>query len=144
MNIKSFSVVVVTFGLLFSSYASAHGIEQHQAGEIVKPNFSHVLPDVPGKSLTAVEVIYPAGAASPSHTHAPSSFIYAYVVEGEITSQVAGQPERTYKAGESWYEDPGAHHVVSRNASKTAPAKLLAVFIVDTKDTQLTIPDSKK
>ncbi|MGU9758317.1 hypothetical protein ACV1BL_12280 [Serratia marcescens] len=51
--------------------------------------------------------------------------------------------DSTYRAGESWYEDPGAHHVVSRNASKTKPAKLLAVFVVDTKDTQLTTPDSK-
>lgn len=144
MNRKHFSLAVVAFGLMLSGAVSAHGVDPVQAGEIVKPNFSHVLPNVPGKSLTAVEVIYPAGAASPSHTHAQSSFIYAYVVEGEITSQVAGQPERTYKAGESWYEDPGAHHVVSRNASKTAPAKLLAVFIVDTKDTQLTTPDSKK
>ncbi|VEI67754.1 Cupin domain [Serratia rubidaea] len=144
MNRKLFSLAAVAFGFIFSGAVLAHGEEQHQAGETVKPNFSRVLTNVPGKSLTAVEVIYPPGAASSPHTHAPSAFIYAYVVEGEITSQVAGQPKRTYKAGESWYEDPGAHHVVSRNASKTAPAKLLAVFIVDTQDAPLTTPDSKK
>ncbi|HCR2991902.1 TPA: cupin domain-containing protein [Serratia marcescens] len=129
--------------MIFSTTVLAHGVEPQGQGETVKPNFSHAIPNIPGKSLTAVEVIYPAGATSASHTHAPSSFIYAYVVEGEIISQVEGQPERTYRAGESWYEDPGAHHVVSSNASKTKPAKLLAVFVVDTKDTQLTTPDSK-
>jgi quercetin dioxygenase-like cupin family protein len=50
-------------------------------------------------------------------------------------------PKRIYRPGESWYETPGAHHVVSRNASATGPAKLLAVFVVDTDDEVLTIPD---
>ncbi|HFZ8993425.1 TPA: cupin domain-containing protein [Citrobacter freundii] len=144
MNRKQFSLAAVAFVVIFSGAVSAHEVKQYSSGETVKPNFSHQLPNIAGKSLRAVEVIYPAGAASAPHTHAASSFIYAYVVEGEIISQVAGQPERTYKAGESWYEDPGAHHLVSRNASETAPAKLLAVFIVDTHDTQLTTPDSKK
>ena len=138
-----FLSAVAAVGMIFSTTVLAHGVEPQGQGETVKLNFSHAIPNIPGKSLTAVEVIYPAGAASAPHTHSPSSFIYAYVVEGEITSQVEGQPERTYRAGESWYEDPGAHHVVSRNASKTKPAKLLAVFVVDTKDTQLTTPDSK-
>lgn len=140
---KPFLSAVAAVGMIFSTTVLAHGAEPQGQGETVKPNFSHAIPNIPGKSLTAVEVIYPAGAASAPHTHAPSSFIYAYVVEGEIISQVEGQPERTYRAGESWYEDPGAHHVVSRNASKTKPAKLLAVFVVDTKETQLTTPDSK-
>jgi hypothetical protein len=46
-----------------------------------------------------------------------------------------------YRLGESWYETPGAHHAVSRNASATKPAKLLAVFVVDTDDKVLTTPD---
>jgi hypothetical protein len=50
-------------------------------------------------------------------------------------------PKRIYRAGECWYETPGAHHPVSRNASATEPAKLLAVFVVDTDDKILTIPD---
>jgi quercetin dioxygenase-like cupin family protein len=51
------------------------------------------------------------------------------------------RPERVYHAGESFYELPGAHHAVSRNASATEPAKLLAVFVVDTDDKALTTPD---
>jgi quercetin dioxygenase-like cupin family protein len=107
-------------------------------GDSVKPNFSHAIPNIPGKTLVAVEVSYPPGGASSSHHHAHSAFIYAYVVSGRIVSQVQGQPARTYNAGESFYEVPGAHHLVSRNASQTEPAKLLAVFVVDTDDTALT------
>jgi quercetin dioxygenase-like cupin family protein len=107
----------------------------------VKSNFSHAIPNIPGKSLVAVEVSYPPGGASPSHHHAHSAFIYAYVVSGHIVSQVKGQPAHTYSAGESFYEVPGAHHLVSRNASETEPAKLLAVFVVDSNDTALTTND---
>lgn len=108
--------------------------------ETVKPNFVHAITNIPGKSLVAVEVTYPPGGASLPHTHAKSAFIYAYVVSGAIESQVDNAPSRTYTAGQSFSEEPGARHQVSRNASKTAPAKLLAVFVVDSGDTPLTTP----
>lgn len=113
----------------------------HPPGSSVTPNFSHALPNVPGKSLVALEVSYPPGGASAPHRHARSAFIYAYVLSGEIESQVGDGPARIYKAGEAFYEEPGAHHRVSRNASATAPARLLAVFVVDTGDQSLTTPD---
>lgn len=112
----------------------------HEAGEKVTPNFNQAIPNIPGKSLIAVEVDYAPGAASPSHTHAKSAFIYAYVVSGAIESQVNDGPKRIYHAGENFYETPGSTHAVSRNASKTQPAKLLAVFVVDTDDKQLVSP----
>jgi quercetin dioxygenase-like cupin family protein len=101
----------------------------------------HELPNVPGKSLRAVLVEYEPGAGSPSHRHPASAFIYARVLEGAIRSKVNDAPERTYQVGESWTERPGDHHQVSQNASTTAPAKLLAVFVVDTSDRQIVIPD---
>ena len=109
--------------------------------DTVKPNFSHPIPNIPGKSLAAVEVSYPPGGASAPHRHSNSAFIYAYVVSGQIASQVEDQPERIYHAGECWYEMPGAHHLMSRNVSKTEPAKLLAVVVTDTDDDAVTIPD---
>jgi quercetin dioxygenase-like cupin family protein len=118
--------------------------EAGPAGDSVKPNFSHAIPTVPGKSLVAVEVSYPPNGASRPHRHEQSAFIYAYVVSGSVASQVEGQPERVYHAGESFYEMPGAHHVVSRNASRTEPARLLAVFVVDSDHQALTINDQPK
>jgi quercetin dioxygenase-like cupin family protein len=129
--------LLVAVGLTIAGAAIAAG----NPGDSVKPNFSHAIPNIPGKSLVAVEVSYPPGGASMSHRHAHSAFIYAYVVSGHVVSQVQGEPEHTYNAGESFYEVPGAHHVVSRNASQTEPAKLLAVFVVDTNDTALTTTD---
>jgi quercetin dioxygenase-like cupin family protein len=101
----------------------------------------HELPNVPGKSMRAVLVEYAPGAGSPSHRHPTSAFIYARVLEGAISSKVNDEPERTYQTGESWTEKPGDHHQVSKNASATEPAKLLAIFVVDTSDRQIVIPD---
>lgn len=109
--------------------------------ETVVPQFTREIPNVPGKSLLAAVVEYPPGGASLPHRHAPSAFIYAYVLSGEVRSQVDDAPARVYRAGESWYEPPGAHHAVSENASATEPARLLAIFVVDSADRTLTIPD---
>lgn len=102
--------------------------------------FDHVLPNAPGKSMRGVLVEYGPGGSSPAHTHAASAFIYATVLEGAIRSKVNDGPEKTYKKGENFFELPGDRHSVSANASATEPAKLLAVFVVDTKETVLTTP----
>ena len=95
-------------------------------------NFAAEIPNIPGKSLIAYEVSYAPGEASPSHTHGPVAFIYAYVISGAIESKVNDGETRVYHAGESFSEPPGAMHWICRNASKTEPAKFLAVFVTDT------------
>lgn len=110
------------------------------SGETVTRQFEHAIPNIPGKSLVTFIVDYAPGGASASHLHSKSSFIFAYVISGAIESQVNDEPKRVYRAGESWYENPGSHHRVSRNASATEPAKLLAVFVADTDDRALTTP----
>jgi quercetin dioxygenase-like cupin family protein len=102
--------------------------------------YQHELPNVPGKSIKGVLVEYGPGGSSPGHTHPKSAFIYATVLEGAISSRVNNGPVTTYKAGESFSELPGDRHAVSANASQTQPAKLLAVFVVDTSETELTTP----
>src|SRR5918912_2158057 len=102
--------------------------------------YQHELPNVPGKSIKGVLVEYGPGGRSEGHTHPPSAFIYATVLEGAIASQVNDGPVKTYRAGQSFSELPGDRHRVSANASKTKPAKLLAVFVVDTNETELTTP----
>jgi quercetin dioxygenase-like cupin family protein len=102
--------------------------------------YQHALPNVPGKSVKGVLVEYGPGGFSPGHTHPKSAFIYATVLQGAIRSQVNDGPVTTYNAGQSFTELPGDRHAVSANASKTRPAKLLAVFVVDTTETELTIP----
>jgi len=133
------TIIAATCAALAFSMAgavSAHGGE----AQTVTKNFEAAIPNIPGKSLIAVEVDYAPGAASVPHTHAKSAFIYAYVISGAIESKVNDGETRIYRAGESWSERPGDIHSISRNASKTEPAKLLAVFVLDTNDDPLTTP----
>ena len=102
--------------------------------------YQHEVPNVPGKSIKSVVVEYGPGGYSPGHMHPKSAFIYATVLDGAISSQVNDGPVTVYTAGQSFSEMPGDRHAVSANASKTKPAKLLAVFVVDTNETTLTTP----
>jgi len=100
--------------------------------------FSAQLPNVPGKTLTAIVVEYGPGGSTPAHRHAGS--VLGYVISGQIRSEnSATGPVRVYRAGETFFEPPGSTHLVSANASDTEPASLLAVFVADD-HAQLTQP----
>jgi quercetin dioxygenase-like cupin family protein len=114
-----------------------------EAGARVTLVYQHELPNVHGKSIKGVLVEYDPGGYSQGHTHPASAFIYATVLEGAIVSQVNDGALKTYRAGQSFSELPGDRHGVSANASKTKPAKLLAVFVVDTNDQVLVTPFEK-
>lgn len=135
------SAVVLT--ALLSGPALAHDTPGGGKGAKVTLVYDHVLPNVPGKSMRGVLVEYAPGGFSEGHTHPTSAFIYATVLEGVIRSQVNDGPVKDYWAGESFSELPGDRHGVSENASKTQPAKLLAVFVVDTAQQELTFPLKK-
>ncbi|TWB87704.1 quercetin dioxygenase-like cupin family protein [Bradyrhizobium macuxiense] len=85
------------------------------------------LPGEPQRDITLVEVTYPPGSGSPPHMHANG--VMAFVVSGAIRSKVGDGPEQTFHAGDAWWEPVGAVHRVSRNASSTQAATLLAIYI---------------
>src|SRR5215813_14348901 len=128
--------ILCAAALAATSVGSAHAHDDGKAK--VTLVYDHALPNVPGKSIKGVLVEYAPGSTSPAHTHPASAFIYATVLEGAIRSQVNDGPVTTYHAGESFAENPGDRHAVSENASATEPARLLAVFVVDTDETNLT------
>lgn len=112
-------------------------------GEKVTLVFDHPLPNVPGKSLKGLLVEYGPGGSTPAHTHPASAFVYATVLEGAIRSKINDNPEQVYHAGENFFEVPGDHHRVSANASDTQPMRMLAVFVVDTDEENLTTSDDE-
>ena len=128
--------------LLFAALSFGSALADTPQSKNVKISlaYQHELPNVPGKSIKGVLVEYGPGGFSPGHTHPKSAFIYATVLEGAIRSQVNDGPVTTYTEGQSFSESPGDVHRVSANASETKPAKLLAIFVVDTNETQLTTP----
>jgi quercetin dioxygenase-like cupin family protein len=106
------------------------------------PIYTQPLPHVKGKTFTSMIVYFPPHARAAPHRHG-SAFVYAYVLQGTVRSQLAGQPVRTYHQGQNWVEQPGSHHLLTENTSPTKPAKLLVIFISNT-GAKLKINDQPK
>jgi quercetin dioxygenase-like cupin family protein len=128
------------FTAVLAAIFATGALADDSSGDKVTLVYDQPLPNVPGKSMRGVLVEYEPGGSSSAHTHPNSAFIYATVLEGAIRSKVNDGPITTYRAGESFSEYPGDRHGVSENASLTEPARLLAVFVVDTDETVLTTP----
>jgi len=82
----------------------------------------------PGTDVIMLTVDYPPSGTTPPHEH--PGYTYAYVLQGSVVSQLDHQPAQTYITGQMWSELPHQAHMVSRNASKTEPAKLLVYMII--------------
>jgi quercetin dioxygenase-like cupin family protein len=100
--------------------------------------FSHALPQLDGSHLkvSVVVVVYGPGESSPPHSH-PCAVI-GHVVEGAYRTQVKGESEAIYRAGESFYEAANGVHLVSANANDKEPVKFIAYFVCD-HDTPLSV-----
>jgi quercetin dioxygenase-like cupin family protein len=132
MNIRAACAAILALTLFGGVCLPAHAQSQAKVAR------SEKLPNVPGKSVTAVVVTFPPGAKSPPHHHAGS--VLVYVLSGEVRSEnSATGPAKVYKAGETFFEPAGSAHLVSENVSATEPATILAVFIADDGATLTTI-----
>lgn len=143
MALAGMLALTLLVGVLMAETLGAGPLGAAWAGDKpakVTPVYDHALPNVPGKTVRGVLVEYEPGGKSAGHTHAASAFIYVTVLQGAVRSAVNDGPVRTYRAGENFTELPGDIHRVSENASDTEPAKLLAVFVLDTDETRLTTP----
>jgi quercetin dioxygenase-like cupin family protein len=116
--------LIATLSLLPLAPVYAHETAPSEKVNVLQEK---MLKNLPGKKAMMLTVDYAPHQSSVAHKHEGTAM--AYVLEGAITSQVKGEPARTYKAGEFWYEAAGSEHLVSKNASSTEPAKLL-VFMV--------------
>ncbi|UXY22763.1 cupin domain-containing protein [Streptomyces cynarae] len=109
--------------------------------ETLEPLLQQALPNVKGKTFTSMIVDFPPNARAMPHRHG-QAFVYAYVLEGTLRSQLDGKPVSTYHQGENWVEQPGAHHVLTENTSPTERARLLVVYVSNT-GAKLKVDDPK-
>jgi quercetin dioxygenase-like cupin family protein len=118
----------------------AHAQTQAGAPTALPPVFKHDLPNLTMDDweVTVSYVDYAPGRVGAAHRH--PGFVLAYVLEGAVVAKISGQgEEKTYTAGQMFYEQPGATHEVSKNASQTQPARLLAMIFAK-KGSALTTP----
>lgn len=116
----------------------AHPVPVSMPGQIsVQPVASHAIADAPGKTLTSILLTVPPGAKANAHKHA--GVVFGYVLEGAVCSQITGDAGlKPYKAGDSFFEPPGSHHVGFTNPGLVT-AKVLVTQVADTGAT-LTMP----
>jgi quercetin dioxygenase-like cupin family protein len=114
------------------------GVVTAANGVTVRQVLTQPLEGMDDKVAAIVTVEYAPGAASKPHRH-PGP-VFGYVLEGSVVIQVDPDNPVTYSQGQMWYE-PAMHvHRVSRNASETEPAKILAFLIVE-KGQPITVPE---
>ena len=104
---------------------------------VITSLMSKDLPELPGKEAVMIMVEYPPGGSDPVHRHNAHAFVY--VLEGSVVMQVKGGKQVTLARGQTFYEGPDDVHVVSRNASKTRPARFV-VFLIKNKGAPVVVP----
>jgi quercetin dioxygenase-like cupin family protein len=77
--------------------------------------------------ISIQEVVFEPGKSSPPHRH-PGP-IFGYVLEGEFETGLNDEPAKTLKAGDTFYEPTMVLHAISRNPSKVAKTRVLAVML---------------
>jgi quercetin dioxygenase-like cupin family protein len=133
LNIRSHCLVAVVLASLSLNVSAAETTPAAKA----TPLLTKPLEGIEGREGLMLTVELPPGAESPPHRHNASTFVY--VLEGSVVMQVHGGEEKTLTVGQTFYESPADIHTVSRNASKTAPAKII-VFMVKAAGAPATVP----
>ena len=134
-------VVVASAASLLSIMVTA-GIRVSDAQPAAAPPralLTQPLTDLPGREVRVALLDRPPLASSPPHRH-PGHHTFGYVLEGTYEFAVNGDAPRTLKAGEVFYEPPGALHSISRNPSRDARTKILVFMVADQKNPS-TVPE---
>jgi quercetin dioxygenase-like cupin family protein len=139
-----FSTHILTRSILaLSAVAAAAGLGAVFAQQLpatkVTELMKQVLPDIPGREVVMITLDIPPGGGSAAHRH-PGHHIFGYVLEGSYRLKVDNGAERVLAKGESFYEAPGQLHAVSRNASDSVGAKVLAVIVAQS-GMPVTVPE---
>lgn len=108
-------------------------LDEERASQVM----SQLLPDIPGKQVVILAITYPPGYSGAAHRH--NAHAFAYVLEGSVVMGLNGATPVTLTPGQTFHEGPNDIHTISRNASKTKPAKFL-VFLIKNKNVPITVP----
>jgi len=140
------TVIAIVLGAVLG--AGGFALAQHDKhGDTAKVKLlleQDVSEKVDGKEarVSVLDVSYEPGGFTPPHRH-PGA-VFGHVLEGELEAQLEGQPSRRLKAGDTFYEPTLALHSVSRNPSKTANTRLLAVILHSRDAKELVIVENPK
>jgi quercetin dioxygenase-like cupin family protein len=123
----SFATVAVLSGGSRDLIATA--AKAQAPGQKVTDVVIQALPDIAREMRIRLTERDPGNGSTP-HRH-PGHHTFGYVVEGTYEVKINDGPVRQLKAGDSFYEPPGALHAISRNPSPDKPVKYLVIQVAD-------------
>jgi quercetin dioxygenase-like cupin family protein len=139
-TIRRLAVGALSAAALAGAFAGGGVVAQQQpAATKITPLMKQAIAEYPGHEMTMLTLDIAPGGGSAPHRH-PGHHIFGYVLEGAYKFKVDDGPEKTLTQGETFYEAPGQLHAVSRNASETAPAKVLVVILAES-GKPVTVPE---
>ena len=138
-HVRPFTRVLPT--LLAAMVANACAPQNSPSSAATAPQVKRLLsqphPRLTGYEIAVVQVDFPPGASSRSHSH--PGIVVGNVVSGELDFQIKGSGLQHLKEGDVFYEPEGSEHLVSRNPSATLPTRVIA-FMEQPKGSPLVIP----
>ena len=138
--LRSFTLCTLVLCAPMLAWLGATSAQQVPATKVT-PLMQQMLADIPGREVLAVTLDIPPGGGSGPHRH-PGHHIVGYVLEGSYRIKIDDGPEKVLSKGDTFYEAPGQLHAVSRNASDSAPARILAVIIAES-GKPVTVPEKQ-
>ncbi len=126
IRVKLSVVFVMLCCNVFSNHVVAGEITKKvERSVLLKESISHL----ENQELTVVTVELAPNVQVPAHQH--EGFLYVYVLEGTVQSQLGDGDVITYQQGQNWIEPPSVIHSLTRNPSAEYAAKILVVFIAE-------------
>ena len=131
-TLVSYSAVALVSAIITAGGMSVIGssFAQAPANPGTIPLLTQPLSDLPGREVRITLLDRIPGNASLPHRH-PGHHTFGYVVEGQYELGINGGQTRMLKAGDTFYEPPGALHSVSRNASSAQNLKIVVFMVAD-------------
>jgi quercetin dioxygenase-like cupin family protein len=135
-SVSSYAAVAAALISAFATWAAtqsvATSVAQPAAGGAGQL-LTQALADIPGREVRISLLDREPGSSGARHRH-PGHHTFGYVIEGTYEFGINGEPGRTLKAGETFYEPPTAVHSTSRNPSTNTHAKILVFMVADQKN----------
>ncbi len=141
ISLRSFMRSILAVSALTAAAGFGAVFAQQMPASKVTPVMKQALADIPGREVLMITLDIPPGGGSAPHRH-PGHHIFGYVLEGSYRIKVGDEPEKVLNKGDTFYEPPGALHAVSRNASDSVPAKVLAVIVAES-GKPVTVPEKQ-
>lgn len=94
-------------------------------------------PDLADKEILIKKIELQPSASAPPHVH--PGMVTGYVESGSLEFQLKGGPLLKLKAGDTFFEPAGSHHLVAKNPDPAVKTVIIA-FVVNPKGAPLSTP----